>query len=47
MTWHTFFDFSTLESRHLLASYGVIFLLQGGYFVWMVLNWRSAKNPRS
>ena len=46
MTWHTFLSLSTLESRHLLASYGVIFLLHFGYFGWMLHNWRTAKNPR-
>lgn len=46
MTWHTFLNLSTLESRHLLASYAVIFLLQFGYFGWMLYNWSTAKNPR-
>jgi hypothetical protein len=46
MTWHTFFDFSTLEGRHLFASYAVVLLLQGGYFAWMVWNWLQLKKPR-
>ena len=46
MTWHTFFDTSTLEGRHLLASYALVFLLQGGYFAWMLRNWRTARKPR-
>jgi len=31
MTWHTFFDMHTLESRHLVFSYATVLLLQGGY----------------
>ena len=46
MTWHTFLNLDTLESRHLLASYGIIFLLQFGYFGLMLRSWRSAKTPR-
>jgi hypothetical protein len=47
MTWHSFFDLSTLESRHLLASYMVVFLLQGGYVAWTAWNWRLTKRNRS
>ena len=47
MTWHTFFNLSTLESRHLLAAYAVVFAVQGGYFAWMLRSWRTAKKPRS
>ncbi len=47
MTWHSFFSLSTMESRHLLASYAVVFLLQGGYFGWVAWNWRLSKKPRS
>ena len=45
MTWHTFFDLSTLEGRHLLASYALVFLLQGGYFARLIRNWRNVRNP--
>jgi len=46
MTWHSFFDMSTMEERHLVYSYAVVFLLQGGYFAWIAANWRRSKRPR-
>ncbi len=46
MTWHTIFDMSTLEGRHLVAAYTVAFLLQGGYFAWTLYNWRLTRKPR-
>jgi hypothetical protein len=47
MTWHTFFDTSTMESRHLLAVYAAVLLIQGGYFAWMARNWlKLKKSPR-
>jgi hypothetical protein len=46
MTWHTIFDFSTMEERHLLASYATVFVIQGGYVAWMIWNWRLSKKPR-
>lgn len=30
---------TTLEGRHLALSYVVVFVLQGGYFVWVVTRW--------
>jgi len=39
MTWHTFFDMHTLESRHLVFSYATVLLLQGGYFCVVVWSW--------
>ena len=46
MTWNSFFDLGTMASRHLLASYAVVFLVQGGYFAWTAWNWTSTKRPR-
>ena len=46
MTWHEIFDFSTLQERHLAASYAVVFLLQGGYFAWTAWKWRTEKRSR-
>lgn len=46
MTWHSFFDLSTMEERHLLASYAVVLLVQGGFFLSIVMGWRALKKPR-
>ncbi len=34
MTVHEFLNLSTMEHRHLLASYGIVLLLQLGYATW-------------
>ena len=36
MTLHQLFDLSTMEHRHLVLSYAVIILLQGGYLAWVL-----------
>jgi hypothetical protein len=47
MTWHTFFNFSTMEHRHLLAAYAAVVGIQGGYFAWVLRAWlRTRKTPR-
>jgi hypothetical protein len=46
MTWHSFFNVSTLEHRHLLAVYIGVWVIQGGYFSWIAWNWRKVKEPR-
>jgi hypothetical protein len=46
MTWHSIFDLSTMEERHLVAAYAVVFLVQGGFFASIVWGWRSLKKPR-
>ena len=46
MTWHTFFDMHTLESRHLVFSYATVLLLQGGYFAWVAWGWMHTKRNR-
>lgn len=34
-----FDGWNTIEGRHLVFAYAVIFLIQGGYFAWMIRNW--------
>ena len=46
MTWSSFFDMSTMEHRHLLFAYGVVLVIQGGYFAWIAWNWLQTKSPR-
>jgi len=33
----------TMEQRHLLYVYLSVWLMQGGYFVWIALKWVQAK----
>jgi hypothetical protein len=47
MTWHSIFDFSTMEERHLVASYAVVFLVQGFFFASIIWGWVALKKPRS
>lgn len=46
MTWHSFFNVSTMEHRHLLMAYAVVLLVQAGYFAWTALSWLRLKGPR-
>jgi hypothetical protein len=46
MTWHTFFSLSTMQNRHLLASYAVVLLIQFGYVARITWQWHHTKNPR-
>jgi hypothetical protein len=46
MTWHSFFDLSSMEHRHLVAAYAVVLGVQGGYFVWTLRNWLRTRRPR-
>ena len=39
MTWHSFFSLQTMESRHLLAAYSVVLVIQFGYFARIVWGW--------
>ena len=36
MTLHQLFDLSTMEHRHLLLSYAIIIIAQGGYAAWLL-----------
>jgi hypothetical protein len=46
MTWHDFFNFSTMAHRHLVFSYMIVLGIQGGYFAWIAWNWRNRRNFR-
>ena len=46
MTWHTFFNLSTLESRHLLAAYATVLVIQAAYLARVAWQWRQTKTPR-
>ena len=39
MTWHSLFDMSTMEHRHLLVAYATVLIIQGGYVGWIAWNW--------
>ena len=39
MTWHSFFNFSSMPHRHLIFSYLIVLGIQGGYFAWIAWNW--------
>jgi hypothetical protein len=39
-----FDGWNTLEGRHLVYIYGVVILIQGGYFVYVALNWLKLRN---
>ena len=45
MNWHTFFDFNTMASRHLVFVYAGVWLIQGSYLAWIAWNWRKVKTP--
>ncbi len=46
MTWHSFLSLGTLESRHLLAAYVVVWIIQGGYFARLLWQWRRTRPGR-
>lgn len=45
MTLHELFDLSTMEHRHLLASYGIVLVLQLGYAVWAFRSYFARTRP--
>ena len=45
MTWHSIFDLSTMEHRHLLSAYATVLAIQGGYFGWIAWNWFRTNDP--
>jgi hypothetical protein len=45
MTWHSFLDLSTMQHRHLVASYAVTLGLQFGYFGWVLRGWLKTRRP--
>jgi hypothetical protein len=34
-----FDGWNTLEGRHLVLAYASVFVIQGGYLLWLVRNW--------
>jgi hypothetical protein len=44
MTWHSFFNFSTMAHRHLVFVYVGVWIAQGGYLGWIAWNWAHTKN---
>jgi hypothetical protein len=46
MTWHSFFNLSTMENRHLLASYAVVLVIQFGYCARIAWQWHNTKSTR-
>jgi hypothetical protein len=47
MTWHSFFNFSTMQHRHLVFSYITVIVVQGGYFAWIARSWQRTKSTRN
>ncbi len=47
MTWHSLFNLSTMEHRHLLASYAVVLIVQFGYFGRIAWGWMRTKDKRN
>lgn len=39
MTWHQLFDLHTIEHRHIVYAFGLVILLQGGYFLSVASSW--------
>ncbi len=39
MTWHSLFDLSTMEHRHLLFTYVAVWVIQGSYLGWIAWSW--------
>ena len=46
MTWHSLFDLSTMEHRHLLFAYSAVLIIQSGYVGWTAWNWFRTKDTR-
>lgn len=46
MTWHTFFNLSTMEHRHLIFAYTAVWGVQIGYLSWVLRGWLRTKDRR-
>lgn len=44
MTWHSFFNLSTMEHRHLLVAYILVWAIQVGYLGRMAWQWHQTDN---
>ena len=38
---------NTMAGRHLVFSYASVILIQGGYFVWILLDWLKLRRSGS
>ena len=38
-----FDGWNTIEGRHLVFIYATVFLIQGGYFVWVIVSWLKSE----
>jgi hypothetical protein len=43
MTWHSLFDMSTMEHRHLVCAYAVVWIVQIGYLCHVARGWLRTK----
>lgn len=43
MTFKSLFDLSTMQSRHLLAAYVLVIVVQGGYLASIGRRWIASK----
>ena len=43
MTWHTFFDLSTIQHRHIVATYGAVILVNIAVFSRLLYSWTHPK----
>lgn len=41
------FDLSSLDGRHLFFSYAAVFLIQGGYLLYVVTGWAKLRREQS
>jgi hypothetical protein len=39
MTWHSLFDLSTIEHRHIVATYGTVILVNAVVFARLLYSW--------
>jgi hypothetical protein len=46
MTWHSFFDWSTMNHRHLVFAYATVLIIQGGYAGRIAWSWFHTKGSR-
>jgi hypothetical protein len=43
MTWHSFFDLSTIQHRHIVATYSAVILVNATVFARLVYTWTHPK----
>jgi hypothetical protein len=47
MTWHSFFDFSTMAHRHLVFAYAAVLAGHAAYVTRIAWGWAQTKAPRT